>query len=170
MLKERRHPMRPTVVRVEQGAIRLDIPERGMQVEGAARLLHVPLRHEGDRDLVEGRDLLDAVLVDDVTVAHFERFCIPEVDLLLPEAPFTFAVLDRNSGRLHPIADQPVEPLGFGPLEDVIVLDISPVRLEAVVILGSRLLVAIPDEEELQLRATLGVETEFLGTLDLTTQ
>ena len=72
MLEQRRHPVRAAVRGMEERLVALGVPERGVQVERAARLRHRPFRHERHRHLVEGGDFLDAVLVDDVPVRHLQ--------------------------------------------------------------------------------------------------
>jgi len=141
-----------------------------MEVERAARLGHRPLGHEGHRDLVEGRDLLDAILVDHVPVGHLQGFGKTQVDFLLPVAPLALAVLHRHAGPFHPVADLPVEPLGLGPLQDVVVLDVAAVRLQLAVVPAGRLLVGVFEEVELQLGTGLGIESELAGAVDLAAQ
>src|ERR671937_1775787 len=152
---------------MEQSPIAFRVPERGMQVEGASSLRHGPFRHEGDGDLVERGDFLDAVLVNDVPIAHLERLGEAQVDLLLAEAPLAFAVFDRNPCCLHPVPDQAVEPLRLGALQDVIVLDVAAIGLEAAVVFRPGLLVAVAEEEELELRSDLRIEAELAGSLYL---
>ncbi len=139
-------------------------------MEGTARLLHRPFRHERDGDLVERRDLLDPIFVNDVPVRHLEGVCVAQVDLLLTEAPLPLAVLHRDRRRFHAIADLAIEPLRLAALEDVVVLDISAVRLEVAIALARRALVGVLEEVELELRRRARVEAELARTVDLPAQ
>ena len=141
-----------------------------MEVKRAASLGHRPLRHEGHRHLVEGRDLLDPVFVDHMPVGHLQRFGKAQVDLLLPEPPLALAVLHRHRGPFHAVADLTVEPLRFGALQDVVVLDVATVRLEVAVVARRGLLVGVLEQIELELGPGLGVESQLAGAVDLTAQ
>src|SRR5437016_831721 len=74
------------------------VPQARVEVEARARLAHVVFRHEGDADALRVRDLLGAVLVDDVVVGGGHGLAVVQVDLLLPGAPLALARLDRDAG------------------------------------------------------------------------
>ena len=54
-------------------------------------------------DVVEGGDLLGAVLVDDVAVGHLDGGGVAQVDLVLAGAPLALAALDGDAGGVHPL-------------------------------------------------------------------
>src|SRR5712691_6401159 len=84
LLEERR--ALPAAAREEIAAARL-VPYRRVEMTGRARRPHVVLRHEGDGAALLPGDLLDPVLVEDVTVGHLERLRVAEVDIFLALSP-----------------------------------------------------------------------------------
>ena len=107
------------------------------------------------------RDLLDAVLVDDVPVRHLQRLGIDQVQLLLARPPLALALLNRDAGRLHAVADRPHQRLALGGLEDMVVLDVPAGGLEIAVALLARGRVAVVEDVELELRGHLGGVAEL---------
>ena len=118
------------------------------------------LRHEGDRAPVEERDLLGAVLVDDVVVRHRQRVGEAEVDLLLPRPRLSLRGLDAHPGGVHPVPDLAQERLVVGRRKDVVVEDVRHRRRQARVVLGVRLLEGLAEEIELELAAHHGRQAE----------
>src|SRR6185369_4973544 len=92
---------------------------------------------------------------------------IAEVDLLLPSPPFSLGELDGHPRRFHVVSDRADEPLLPRGLQDVIVLEVSRYRGEAVVALGARLVEGFLEEVELELRRRLDEEPLLLRALDL---
>ena len=132
--------------------------------------LHVVLRHERERTTVEPGDLLGRVLVDGVTIGHLERLGVLEVDLVLAEPRLTLRELHRDPRVVDAVADRADEVLVAGGLEHVVVLDVGAVRREAGVPRCRRLLVAVAEQDELQLRPALDRVPGLLGARDLATQ
>src|SRR4029453_11928822 len=85
------------------------VPEARVQVEARAGLAHGVLRHERQAHALLVRDLLRAVLVDDVVVRRRDRLAVAQVDLLLPGRPLALAALDGDTGARHDVADRAVE-------------------------------------------------------------
>src|SRR5204862_1123073 len=131
--------------------------------EARAGLAHVPLRHERDRDALLVRDLLRAVLVDDVVVGARDRLAVAEVDLLLARAPLALARLDDDPGTEHAVANVAMDELLLGGLEDVVVLGVRADRLEAAVALLPRPIVRVAEEDELELRRDEHAEARGRG-------
>ena len=111
------------------------------------------LRHERDRAAVLERDLLGAVLVDDVVVGHRHRVRVAEVDLLLAGPGLALRGLDAHPGGLHAVADRAEQRLVVRRAEDVVVEDVRDGRRQARVALRVRLLEGLLEEIELELRA-----------------
>src|SRR5262249_31785621 len=86
-------------------------PEARVDVAGVADPGVVRLRHERDRAAVRVRDLLGAVLVDDVIVGHAQRIGVPEVDLVLARPGLPLRALDGDPGALHAVANLADEAL-----------------------------------------------------------
>src|SRR5919106_190489 len=82
-------------------------PEARVDVAGVPDPGVVGLGHEGDRAAFEVRDLLRAVLVDDVVVGHRERVRVAEVDLLLAGPRLALRGLHADARALHPVPDLP---------------------------------------------------------------
>src|SRR5207249_4013522 len=127
------------------------VPERAVQVERRAGGAHVVFRHEGERAMLEVRDLLGPVLVERGAVRHLERLGVDEVDLLLAAAPLALGRLHRHVGRLHPVADGADERLLLRRLQDVIVLEIVRHRRQVLVTFRPRLLERLAEAVELEL-------------------
>src|SRR5262249_5641788 len=143
------------------------VPEARVQVEARAGLAHVPLRHERDRDALLVRDLLRAVLVDDVVVGRRDRLAVAKVDLLLPRAPLALATLDDDSRSQHAVADLAADELLLARLQDVVVLGVRADRLEAAISLPAGALVGVAEEDELELRGDQHPEAQRRRPLDL---
>ena len=127
----------------------------------------VGLRHEGDRAALLVRDLLGAVLVDDVVVGRAQGVREAEVDLVLPRPRLALRALDPHAGALHLRPDPPQQRLVVGRGEDVVVEDVRHGRRQVAVVLRVRLLVALAEEEELELGADHRREAQPLRPLDL---
>ena len=82
----------------------------------------VGLGHEGDPPAVEVGDLLGAVLEDDAPVGGGEHVVVADVDLVLAVGGLALAELDRHVRRGHLVAQQSMERLGLGRLQEVVVL------------------------------------------------
>ena len=102
---------------------------------------------------LQERDLLGAVLVDDVVVGHRQRVGEAEVDLLLARPRLALRRLDAHPGGLHPVPDLAQEGLVVGRREDVVVEDVRHRRRQPGVLLGVRLLERLAEEIELELAA-----------------
>ena len=113
------------------------------------------------------RDLLGAVLVDDVVVGHRQRVVVAEVDLLLPGPRLALRGLDADAGAVHPVPDLAEQRLVVGRREDVVVEDVRHRRRQAAVALCVRLLVRLAQQVELELRADHHLEAERPRALDL---
>ena len=130
----------------------------------------IRLRHERDRAPVQVRDLLRAVLVDDVVVGHRQRVVVAEVDLLLARPRLALRALDAHARRVHPVSDLPHQRLAIGRREDVVVEDVRDRRRQVAVVLVVRLLVGLLQQIELELRADHRLEPARLRALDLRAQ
>jgi hypothetical protein len=71
----------------------------------------VELRHERERHVLLGGDLLGAQLVDDVRVGGGQRVRVAEVDLVLAREALALGVLHRHAGHAHLVADPPQQRL-----------------------------------------------------------
>ena len=100
-------------------------------------------------------------------VRHLQRLRIPDIDLLLARAPLALGILDRDAGALQAVAEGPHHDLVLRRLQDVIVLDVVPGRLEVAVALLVGALVAVVEEEELELRRHIGLELHGLEAPEL---
>jgi hypothetical protein len=87
---------------------------------GIPRLGRSVLGHERHGLAVLGGDLPDPLLEDDVTIGHFERFGVAEVDFVLAAAPFPLAVLDRHACLGEAVPDRTHQPLVPRRLHQVI--------------------------------------------------
>ena len=134
---------------------------------GRARRPHVVLRHEGDRASLRPGDLLDPVLVERVAIRHLQGLGIAKVDLLLTASPLALGELHGHARRLHVVADGTDQRLLLRGLQDVIVLQIARHGGEPAIALGPRLVEGLPEEVELQLRASLDEQALLPGPLDL---
>ena len=113
------------------------------------------------------RDLLDAVLDNDVAIGHLQGIRIADVDFLLARPPLAFGVLDRDAGGLQPLADGAHDAFLLGGLQDVIILDIGAGGLQAMEALGSRALVALVEQVELELGRAQGAHLHGRQPRDL---
>ncbi len=138
-----------------------------MDVTRVAGEVGAPFGHEAHRLALQVGDLLDAVLVDHMPVGHLQRLGIDEVQLLLAGAPLAFALLHRDAGGFHAVADRAHQRLALGGLQDVVVLDVPAGRLEIAVVLLARRRVAVIEGVELELRGHLGGVAERLHALEL---
>lgn len=102
------------------------------QVEVAARtgLGRVEFGHEGDAHPQPVGDFLEALFEDDVAVGHVERVAVPQVQFVLPLAPFTLGTFHRDA-RLGEVAPHgPVQGFLARALQDVVILQVPSGRLE----------------------------------------
>ena len=113
----------------------------------------VELRHEGDRHLLLGGDLLGPVLVDHVVVGGLQRGAVVEVDLVLAEVALALRVLDRHPGGRHRVADPADQRLDPRRAEHRVVDVVEVGRLEVAVALVPGVLVGVPEDDELELGA-----------------
>ena len=104
---------------------------------------------------MEFRDLLGGVLVDGVTIRHLQRVGVLEVDLVLAEPGFSLRELHGDPRGVDAVTDGADDVLVARRLQHVIVLDVRAVRTKTSVVAGSRVFVALAEEEELELRAAL---------------
>ena len=116
----------------------------------------VELRHEGDRHVLLGGDLLGAVLVDRRGRRRRERLAVAEVDLVLAEVALALGVLDRHPGRAHLVADPADQRLDARRAEQRVVDVVEVGRLEVAVGLLPGLLVGVLEDDELELGAGVG--------------
>ena len=116
------------------------------------------------------RDLLRAVLVDDVVVGHRQRVGEAEVDLVLARPRLALRGLDLDARAVHAVADLADEVLVVGRGEDVVVEDVRHGRRQVLVALRPRLLVGLAQEVELELRARHRREAERRCPLHLRLQ
>ncbi len=119
-------------------------------------LAGVVLGHERDRLAVLGGDLLRAVLEDDVAIAGGQRVAVVEVDLVLAEVALAFGVLHAHARAVHGVADRAQQRLDARRPEDRVVHVVAVGRGEADVALVPCLLVAVLEQDELQLGAGVG--------------
>ena len=119
---------------------------------------------------MEPGDLLGRVLVDRVAIGHLERLGVLEVDLVLSEARLALRELHRDTRVVDAVADRADEVLVAGGLQHVVVLDVGAVRREPRVPLRGGFLVAVAEQDELELRATLDRVPGLLGAGDLAAQ
>ena len=143
------------------------VPQRAVDVAGVAGEVGAPFGHEAHRLALQPGDLLDAVLVDDVPVGHLQRLGIDQVELLLAGTPLALALLDRDAGRLHAVADRAHQRLALGGLEDVVVLDVPAGGLEIAVVLLAGGRIAVVEDVELELGGHLGAVAQRLQPLEL---
>ncbi len=130
----------------------------------------VELGDEGDRHLLLGGDLLGARLVDHVVVGGLERLAVVEVDLVLAEVALALRVLDDHLGGLHLVADAADQRLDAGGPEQRIVDVVEVRRLEVAVGLLPRLLVAVLEDDELELGAREGLQPSVFEAAKLAAQ
>lgn len=130
----------------------------------------VELGHEGQRDALLGGDLLGAGLVDRVLVAGDQGLVVAEGDLVLAGVALALGGLDGEAGAGHLVADaaqQWLDPAGAEHrVVDVVLVD----RGESAVVRVPGGLVAVLEDDELQLGADLGGETVPGQALQLAAQ
>ena len=131
-----------------------------MEVARRARPGRVGLGHERDPPAVEVGDLLRAVLEDHAPVGRLEDVVVADVDLVLAGRRLALAELDRDPGRGHLVAQQAVERLGLGGLEEVVVLVVVAEALGDRPAPPVRLLPRLLEHVVLELRAGLHGESE----------
>ena len=155
-----------------EGVAAFLLRQRAVDVARAALGL-VELGHEGDRHLLLGGDLLGAVLVDDVTVSGLERLAVLEVDLVLAEVALALGVLDLQPGGPHLVSDPADQRFDARRAQQRVVDVVEVRRLEVAIGLAPRVLVGVPEDDELELgrgggdEPTLGQPSE-LASQDLT--
>src|SRR5438094_8506812 len=113
--------------------IRAVAPQAEVDVAARAGLAGVRLRHERQAHPRGLRDLLQALLENDVAVPHVERFGVAHVQLVLAAAPFALGGLDRHAGVLQVPSREGMEAFGAGALQAVVVAAIPAARLDVTV-------------------------------------
>ena len=134
----------------------LALPEAQVDVARVALAL-VELRHERERLALQERDLLGAVAVDDVVVGHPQRLLVAEVDLVLAEVALALGVLDEHARARHAEPDRAHDRLDHRRAEDRVVDVVGVGGPQVAPALGARRLVGLVEEDELELRARVGV-------------
>ena len=142
----------PEVAVAEEGVGAVGPRERAVDVARAARLVRGRFRHERHGDALLVRDLLEALLEDDVVVGHGQGAVVAHVELVLALGRLALGRLDDHARGLQRAADAAVVELGARALEQVVVLDVLADGLEVDVALGVRGLVAVRVDEVLELR------------------
>ena len=155
---------------VHEQRLVIERPQRLVDMRGVARHAIVPLRHEGDGLADVIGNFLGAVLDDRVAVCHFKGLGVADVDLFLAWAPFTLGVLDWNAGTGEAVSQGTHVNLFLGGLEDVIILDVVTRRLEVAIALLVRCLIAVIEQEELELGGHVGLHLHLLEALQLLLQ
>ena len=122
-----------------------------MHVARRAHVVHRPLRHERRGAALLRRNLLDAVLEDEMTVGRDERLVVDDVHLVLAPPRLALGDLDRDAGGAHLVADATQDVLLACRLQQLVVLDGRGVRRQAPPPLGVGLLEGLLEEEELEL-------------------
>ena len=130
----------------------------------------VELGHERDRHALVGRDLLGAVLVDRVLVRGAQRVRIVEVDLVLTEVALALRVLNDHPRRDHAVADTADQRLDAGGAEQRVVDVVEVRRTQVAIALVPRLLVGVPEHQELELGARVGAPAALCETRELPAQ
>ena len=141
-----------------------------MDVARAADPAVVGLGHERHRAAVLLGDLLRPVLVHDVMVARRHRVGVAKRDLVLTRPGLGLGRLDRDAGRLHALAELADERLVEAGSEQVRVGHVPGGGAQLRVPVRMCLCVALAQEEELELRADLGLEAGRSGPFDLLRQ
>jgi hypothetical protein len=143
--------------------------QRAVDVARVALQL-VELRDERDRHVFLRRDLLRAVLVDDVVVRRAERVREVEVDLVLAEVALALRVLHPHARAHHRVADAPDQRLDARGAEHRVVDVVEVDRLEVAVALLPGLLVGVVEDDELELGARHRPPAAFLEPGELAAQ
>ena len=107
---------------VGQRLLAVDVPDAHVEVARRAGPGVIGLGHEGDAPAVEVGDLLRPVLEEHAPVGRLENVVVADVDLVLAGRGLALGELDRDPRRGHLVAQQPMERLGLGRLEEVVVL------------------------------------------------
>src|SRR5262249_16630262 len=118
-------------------------PQTYMDMTRVPRLARRVFRHEGDRLAVLVRDLLDALLQEDVYVRDGEGIGVSEIDVVLGAAPFAFAALDGHAGGCHAVADDAHQWFVPRRLHQVIIDAIVARRLQVPVTANMRRMVGL---------------------------
>ena len=114
-------------------------------------LAGVRLGHERQAHAVLGGDLLGPGLVDRVVVAGGHRLGVPERDLVLAEVALALGRFHVQPGPGHAVADPAQQRLDPRRAQDRVVDVVGVGRDQVPVLLGRRLLVGVPVDDELQL-------------------
>ena len=114
-------------------------------------LAGVRLGHEGNAHAFLGGDLLGPGLVDRVVVAGGGRLGVPERDLVLAEVAFALGRLHVQAGPGHLVADPAQQRLDPRRAQDRVVHVVGVGGYQVAVVLGRRLLVGVPVDDELEL-------------------
>ncbi len=118
----------------------------------------VGLGHECDAPAVEVGDLLGAVLEDHAPIGRLEDAVVADVDLVLTVGRLTLGELDRDVGLGHLVAQQPMERLSLGRLEQVVVLVVVAERARHRPALLGEPFPRVAQDVELELGARLDVD------------
>ncbi|OPZ55034.1 MAG: hypothetical protein BWY91_01298 [bacterium ADurb.BinA028] len=143
--------------------------QRQVDVAGVA-LAFVVLRHEGQRLPVLRGDLLGGVLVDDVVVAGAQDILVTEGDLMLAEVALPLGRLDLEARGIHLVADLAQQRFDDGAALDGVVDVIAVDPREADVARVPRGGIRLLEDDELQLGAGEGGETQRRGSIHLRAQ
>ena len=143
------------------------VPDAHVEVAGASRPGVVRLGHERDAPAVEVGDLLRPVLEEHAPVGRFEDLVVADVHLVLARCGLALAELDRDPGLGHLVAEQTVERLRLGRLEEVVVLVVVAEALRDVPAVAGGLLPRLLEDVVLELRARLDGQAHRGGLRDL---
>ena len=130
----------------------------------------IGLGHECQAPAVEIGDLLGAMLEDHAPVGRFEDMVVADVDLVLAVGGLALAELDRHPRLGHLVAQQAVERLGLGGLEQVVVLVVVAERPRHAPARFGELLPGVLEDVELELAAGLDREPRRCGAIHLALQ
>ena len=107
------------------------------------------------------------MLEQDAPVGRLEDLVVADVDLVLAGRGLALAELDRDPGLGHLVAQQAVERLGLGRLEEVVVLVVVAEPLRDVPAVAGGLLPGLLEDVVLELRAGLDGQAHRGGLGDL---
>ena len=153
--------------RVHQRPVVVDAPGAHVEVARRAGPAVVGLGHERDAPAVEVGDLLRAVLEDHGPVGRLEHVVVADVDLVLAVGRLPLAELDRDPRLGHLVAQQAMERLRLGRLEQLVVLVVVAERLGHRPAALGEALPRVLEHVVLELRAALDGDAHVRGALDL---
>ncbi|GIW03406.1 MAG: hypothetical protein KatS3mg059_0026 [Thermomicrobiales bacterium] len=99
--------------------------------------------------------------------ASLQRTGEVDIDLMLTGSGLAFRTLNWHARGRHQVPQRTIERLGLGPLEEVIVLVVPAEALKVMEALGGRLVVAVPQQVELEFGGHHGPEAAFLAARNL---